>query len=340
MKKPIGIIGSGSFGTALAVNFAKFAPEVYLKCHRGEFAEELKTKRYNEYYLKGVHLDENIIITGDYEAVFKNCRIIFLAVPSVALKNTLIDIKKHEDKFNLNGCIFINTAKGLGDKSMDLPHKVFESVFGISMLERYAVLSGPSFAAEVSRHLPAAVCIASFNDKILDELKAFFKDIINFRIYTLNDVKGVELGGGLKNIIALAAGISDGLGLGNNARAALLTRGIVEITRFGEALGADRQTFTGLSGLGDLMLTSTSDLSRNRSVGIRIGKGESLGSILSGMKMVAEGVVTTKSVYAIAKEKNIYMPITGVVYSVLYEGLKPADAIVKLLERDIKDEFV
>ena len=340
MNKPVGIIGSGSFGTALAVNFSKFAERVYLKCRSKEFAEELKTKRYNEYYLKGVNLGENIIITDDYGTVFKNCGIIFLAVPSIALKDTLMDIKKTRDKFDLSGCIFVNTAKGLGDKSMELPHKVFESVLGSSMLERYAVLSGPSFAAEVSRHLPTAVCIASFNDKILDGLKTFFKNIINFRIYTLNDVKGVELGGALKNIIALAAGISDGLGLGNNARAALLTRGIVEITRFGEALGADKQTFTGLSGLGDLMLTAASDLSRNRSVGIRIGKGESLDSILKGMKMVAEGVATTKSVHNIAKEKNIYMPITEVVYSVLYEGLKPSDAIIKLLERDIKDEFI
>ncbi len=340
MNQPVGIIGSGSFGTALAVNFSKFAKEVYLKCRNKEFAEELKTKRYNEYYLKGVRLDENVIITDDYKTVFENCRIIFLVVPSFALKSSLTEIKKYEDKFNLNEYIFINTAKGLGDKSMNLPNEVFRSVFGASMLERYAVLSGPSFAAEVSKHLPTAVCIASFNDKILEELKFFFKNIINFRIYTLNDVKGVELGGALKNIIALAAGISDGLGLGNNARAALLTRGIVEITRFGEALGAEKQTFTGLSGLGDLMLTAASDLSRNRSVGIRIGKGESLSSILSGMKMVAEGVVTTKSVHAIAEEKNIYMPITGVVYSVLYEGLKPADAIIKLLERDIKDEFI
>lgn len=340
MQKSIGIIGSGSFGTALAVNFSKFAPYVYLKCRSKEFAEKLKRERQNEYYLKGVPFNENIIITDDYETIFKNCHIIFLAVPSNALQETLLKIKTYEDKFNLYDYIFINTAKGLGDKSMDLPHKVFSRALGDSMLERYAVLSGPSFAVEVSKHLPTAVCVASFNKKILDELTIFFKNIINFRIYTLNDVTGVELGGGLKNIIALAAGISDGLGLGNNARAALLTRGIVEMTRFGEAMGANKLTFTGLSGIGDLMLTSTSDLSRNRSVGVSLGKGESLDSILKGMKMVAEGVATTKSVHIIAKEKNIYMPITEVVYSVLYEGLKPKDAIIKLLERGIKNEFI
>ncbi len=338
--KPIGIIGAGSFGTALAVNFSKFTPHVYLKARSKEFAEKLNRERQNECYLKGVPLSENIIITDDYETIFKNCHIIFLAVPSNALRETLLDIKTYSGKFNLQGYIFVNTAKGLGDKSMELPHKVFSRTLGNLMLERYAVLSGPSFAVEVSKHLPTAVCVASFNKKILDELKNFFKNIVNFRIYTLDDVIGVELGGSLKNIVALAAGISDGLGLGNNARAALLTRGIVEMTRFGEALGADNITFTGLSGLGDLILTSTSDLSRNRSVGVRIGKGESLDSIVKDMKMVAEGIATTKSVHIIAKEKNIYMPITDVVYSVLYEGLKPADAIVKLLERDIKNEFV
>ena len=340
MQRPIGIIGAGSFGTALAVNFSKFAPYIYLKCRSAEFAEKLKREKQNEYYLKGVPLSENIIVTDDYETIFENCHIIFLVVPSNVLQETLLDIKTYEDKFNLYDYIFINTAKGLGDKSMDLPHKVFSKALGNLMLERYAVLSGPSFAVEVSKHLPTAVCVASFNKKILDELKNFFRNIVNFRIYTLDDIIGVELGGSLKNIIALASGISDGLELGNNARAALLTRGIVEMTRFGEALGADRLTFTGLSGLGDLMLTSASDLSRNRSVGLRIGRGESLESILKGMKMVAEGVATTKSVHTIAKEKNIYMPITEVVYSVLYEGLKPKDAIIKLLERDIKNEFI
>lgn len=340
MQNSVGIIGSGSFGTALAINFSKFAPFVYLKCRNKEFAETLERERQNKYYLKDALFNENIIITGNYEPVFNNCGIIFIVVPSSALKETLLEIKSYENRFNLSDYIFINTAKGMGDKSMNLPSKVFSEVLGESMMGRYAVLSGPSFAVEVSRNLPTAVCVASSNKKILDELKIFFKDIVNFRIYTLNDVIGVELGGGLKNIIALAAGISDGLGLGNNARAALLTRGIMEMTRFGEAMGADKLTFTGLSGIGDLMLTSTSDLSRNRSVGIRLGKGESLESILKGMKMVAEGVATAKSVHIIAKEKNIYMPITEVTYSVLYEGLKPRDAIAKLLERDIKNEFV
>ncbi|MCL4542785.1 MAG: NAD(P)-dependent glycerol-3-phosphate dehydrogenase [Deltaproteobacteria bacterium] len=339
-QRSIGIIGSGSFGTALAVNFSKFVPYIYLKCRSTEFAEKLKREKQNEYYLKGVPLSENIMVTDDYETIFKNCHTIFLAVPSNVLQDVLLKIKTYKDKFDLYDYVFINTAKGLGDKSMDLPHKVFSRVLGDLMLERYAILSGPSFAVEVSKHLPTAVCVASSNIKILDELKNFFKNIVNFRIYTLNDVIGVELGGSLKNIIALAAGISDGLGLGSNARAALLTRGIVEITRFGEAFGADKLTFTGLSGLGDLILTSTSDLSRNRSVGLRIGRGENLESILKGMKMVAEGVATTRSAHITAKEKNIYMPITEVVYSVLYEGLRPEDAIIKLLERDIKNEFI
>lgn len=340
MQSSIGIIGSGSFGTALAVNFSKFAPNVYLKCRSREFAETLNRERQNEYYLKGVGFDENIKVTDDYETVFKNCTIIFLVVPSKAMHETLQEIKTYENKFNLRDYIFINTAKGLGDKSMDMPYRVFAKTLGESMLDRYAVLSGPSFAVEVSVHLPTAVCVASFNKKILDELKIFFKNIVNFRIYTLSDVTGVELGGGLKNIVALAAGISDGLNLGNNARAALLTRGIVEMTRFGEAMGANKLTFTGLSGLGDLILTSTSDLSRNRSVGVALGTGKSIESVLKDMKMVAEGVATTKSVHIIAKEKNIYMPITEVVYSVLYEGLKPKDAMVRLLERDIKNEFI
>jgi glycerol-3-phosphate dehydrogenase (NAD(P)+) len=339
MEKSVGIIGAGSFGTALAINFSHVIDNVYLKCRNSNFAEKLKVERENRDYFAGVPLNENIIITDRFEPVFENSKLIFLVVPMVALKSTLEEIKKYSSIFNLNDYIFINTAKGVEGKTLEMPHEVFLNVLGERMLERYAMLSGPSFAAEVGKCLPTAVCIASYNNEVLNQLKTFFKNIHNFRIYTLNDVIGVELGGALKNIIAIACGISDGLGLGYNARAALLTRGIVEITRFGEVMGAEKVTFTGLSGLGDLILTSTSDLSRNRMVGIHIAKGMSLESILKNMKMVAEGVVTTKSVHLIAKEKNIYMPITDVIFSVLYEGLKPKDAISILLERDIKNEF-
>ena len=334
-----GIIGAGSFGTALAVNFSKYTDKVYLKCRNPEFAKKLKQCRQNPDYLPGIVLKENIIIEDRFEPVFKNADIIFLVVPSIALKSTLEEIKQYDAQFNFNDYIFINTAKGVGLNTLEMSHKVFSDVFGKQMLERYAMLSGPSFAAEVAVGLPTAVCIASFNNSVLAGVKEFFKNNQNFRIYTLNDVIGLELGGALKNIIALASGISDGLKLGYNARAALLTRGIAEITRFGEAMGADRQTFAGLSGIGDLILTSTSDLSRNRTVGLKIAMGMSLDSIVNGMKMIAEGVTTTKSVHILAKQKNIYMPITEIVYLVLYEGLKLQDAITMLLQRDIKNEF-
>jgi glycerol-3-phosphate dehydrogenase (NAD(P)+) len=334
-----GIIGAGSFGTALAVNFAKYTDKVYLKCRNPEFAKKLKQYRQNFDYLPGIVLEENIIIEDTFEPVFNNANIIFLVVPSLALKSTLEEIRRHDAQFDFSKHIFINTAKGVGLNTLEMPHEVFSDIFGKKMLERYAMLSGPSFAAEVAAGFPTAVCIASSNDLLLADIKNFFRNNQNFRIYTLNDVKGLELGGALKNIIALASGISDGLKLGYNARAALITRGIVEITRFGEAMGADRQTFAGLSGLGDLILTSTSDLSRNRAVGLKIAQGMSLESITHGMKMIAEGVTTTKSVHILAKQKNIYMPITEIVYLVLYEGLKPNDAIKMLLKRDIKNEF-
>ncbi len=334
-----GIIGTGSFGTALAVNFAKYTDKVYLKCRNPEFAKKLRQCRQNFDYLPGVELEENIIIEDTFEPIFKNANIIFLVVPSLALKSTLEEIKQYGAQFDFSEYIFINTAKGVGLNTLEMPHEVFSEILGKKMLENYAMLSGPSFAAEVAVGLPTAVCIASSNDLLLSDIKDFFKNNQNFRIYTLHDVKGLELGGALKNIIALAAGISDGLKLGYNARAALLTRGIAEITRFGEAMGADRQTFAGLSGLGDLILTSTSDLSRNRTVGLKIAQGLSLDSITHNMKMIAEGVTTTKSVHILAKQKNIYMPITEIVYLVLYEGLKPHDAIKMLLKRDIKNEF-
>lgn len=340
MNNSIGIIGSGSFGTALAVNFSGYTSNIYLKCRDDKTAEKLIKTRSNEDYLPGVPICENIKVTSDYSQIFDNCKIIFLAIPSSGLREILLEIKNLDGKYNIYDYIFVNTAKGMGDKSMELPHLVFSGVMGDRGLNCYAVLSGPSFAAEVARNLPAAVCVASFNNRNLEELKSFFHNISNFRIYTLTDVLGVELGGSLKNIIAIAAGVSDGLNLGNNARAALLTRGVVEMTRFGVAAGADKVTFTGLSGLGDLILTSTSDLSRNRTVGIRIGRGEDLKNILKSMNTVAEGVATARSIYLVAKEKNIYMPITGIVYSILYESLKPKDAISRLLERDIKNEFI
>ncbi len=339
MENSVGIIGAGSFGTALSINFSKVVDKVYLKCRTRKSAQKLRKAGQNPDYLEGLPFSGNIIITDKFEPLFENCRIIFLAVPSLALKDTLIGIKKYGGVFDLNNYIFVNTAKGVGEQTLEMPHEVFSDVLGKPMLERYAALSGPSFAVEVGQCLPTAVCIASYSSYVLNTLRAFFKNIYNFRIYTLNDVVGVELGGALKNIIAIACGISDGLYLGYNARAALITRGMIEMTRFGEAMGADMRTFTGLSGIGDLILTSTSDLSRNRTVGIKIGQGMDLTSILKGMKMIAEGVATTKSVHLIAKQKNIYMPITDVVFSVLYEDLKPKDALRLLLERDIKDEF-
>lgn len=233
--------------------------------------------------------------------------------------------------------VVVSASKGIELDTLRSMDQVLGAVLPAAVMERFCVLSGPSFAAEVAREAPTAVVVASRDEDTARQVQAAFQTPY-FRVYTNPDVVGVEVGGALKNVIALAAGVAAGLGFGHNTLAALITRGLAEITRLGVALGAERTTFSGLAGMGDLVLTCTGSLSRNRTVGYRLGQGETLESILGDMKAVAEGVKTAEAVYALARQHQVEMPITEQVYAIVHEGCRPADALRALMLRDPKPE--
>jgi glycerol-3-phosphate dehydrogenase (NAD(P)+) len=290
----------------------------------------LRERRENVRLLPGVPIPESVNLTEDAGLAVRGAELLVCAIPTVYLRATL-------DRFR--GLVpptakVLSLTKGLENATFRRPTEILHEQLGVTHL---AVLSGPSHAEEVSRGLPTSLVAAS-RDR---ELAHWVQDHFNtptFRVYTSPDLIGVELGGALKNVIGLAAGIGDGLGLGDNSKAALLTRGLVEMTRFGVALGAEVLTFSGLAGLGDLLTTCVSRHGRNRHVGERLGRGEKLRDILAGMSMVAEGVATTKSVFERARELDIDMPITGEVYRVLYEDKDPRLAVTDLMTREPRGE--
>ncbi|MCG0278020.1 MAG: NAD(P)H-dependent glycerol-3-phosphate dehydrogenase [Thermanaeromonas sp.] len=324
MTEKIAVVGAGSWGTALAVLLARKGFKVGLWARRAEFAQMLQKNRENTAYLPGVFLPENIEITDDIALAVRDAKLVVLSVPSHAVRQTarlLKPLLKEETPL-------VNTAKGLELDSGLRLSQVLEQE-GISTV---AILSGPSHAEEVSRGLPASVVVTAKKKAVAE----FVQDVFigpSFRVYTNPDLIGVELGGALKNIIALATGMSDGLGLGDNARAALITRGLAEITRLGMALGANPLTFAGLSGLGDLIVTCCSMYSRNRRAGIELGRGRPLKEVLDGMGMVVEGVPTTAAARKLARELGIPMPITEEVYQVLYTGKPAKECVSSLMER-------
>ena len=334
MIKKISVLGCGAWGTTQSILMNKNGCEIYLWAHSQELAESITNKRSNEIYLPGIQIPENIKISSSLEEVVSNSGLIVVAVASSFYRKVLKDIKQY-----LSGKeIILSTAKALEEETLKRMSQIVTEELGGKIEEgNVAVLSGPNLAFEISRGLPAATVVASINLKICEVIQNVYMSE-KFRVYTNTDVAGVELGGTIKNIIALAAGTIDGLKHGNNTKAALLVRGLKEMTRFGCALGAKPETFFGLSGIGDLICTCSSNLSRNWHVGFEIAKGNKLEDILANMTAVAEGVNTSKVADELARKLNIDMPITAQICKVLFEKKSPYKAIADLMGRSPKAE--
>ena len=327
----IAVIGAGSWGTALSILLSGNGQPVWLWDRDPAHIDKLRSDRSNEQFLPGIHFPEPLKPDNDLAGILNRVRDVLIAVPSVGFRTTLETVAPYLKK---NSRI-IWATKGMDPVACKLLHEVVVETIGNAV--EYAVISGPTFAHEVAAGLPTAITVASNNS-------AFAMEIANrlhnnrFRAYTSDDVVGVEVGGSVKNVLAIAAGCADGLGFGANTRAALVTRGLAEMMRFGVALGGHRETFMGLAGLGDLILTCTDDHSRNRRLGLALAKGKVLADALKEIGQVVEGVQTVQEVMQIASRHDIEMPITEQVYQVLYKGLSPRDAVNSLFAREPKPE--
>lgn len=335
----IGILGAGSWAVALAVLLRKRSHDVAMWEFNPEEAAKLAVTRELPSKLPGITLPDEILVTNNIVETIDNADIVVCAVPSQTMRSTMKHLAKTADKGKLDRIQgFVIVAKGIEVGTLKLMSDVLaEEVPGL-MSSRIAVLSGPSHAEEVSRHIPTTVVAASENPELAVKVQESFSTD-TFRIYTNPDMRGVELAGSVKNVIALAAGICDGLGFGDNTKGALLTRGIAEMMRLGKKLGAQPETFSGLAGIGDLITTCISQHSRNRKMGELIASGLTLDQALGRMTMVAEGVETAKSVYMLSKKHDIEMPITVEVYKALFEGKNARAATRDLMGRESKAEW-
>ncbi|HNB09148.1 MAG TPA: NAD(P)H-dependent glycerol-3-phosphate dehydrogenase [bacterium] len=329
----VGVIGGGSFGTAMAIHLARNGYPVTIWAHDAQAAEYMQTQRENKTYLPGVVLPNSLTATSDLQQTVRGKKLVLQVNPSHATR----DIMQRAVPFLEDDAIILNCTKGIENESLLTMSELLLQIIPSSKHSQLAFLSGPSFAREVALGAPTAVTISSKNPSSAQYCQKIFASE-RFRVYTTDDIVGSELASALKNVIAIAAGISDGLGYGHNTRAALITRGVAEILRLGKKMGAKEMTFLGLSGMGDLVLTCTGDLSRNRSVGIQLGQGKKLEEILASMKMVAEGVKTAKAAYALAQKHGIEMPIIEQVYRVIFENKDPRAAVYDLMTRESKSE--
>lgn len=327
------VLGAGSWGTALAVHLADLHDSVWLWGRPEDGIESITAEHENRRFLPGIYISENIFPTTDPALALQDADVVVISVPSQALRMVMEKLKPHIPTHSY----LVNTAKGLEISTGMRLSQVMREVLGSSWRGRFAVLSGPSHAEEVSLRLPTAVTVAAYNQDTAFYIQDIFMDQY-FRVYTNPDVAGVELGGALKNIIALATGITYGLGYGDNTAAALLTRGLAEMIRMGAAMGGDPRTFSGLSGIGDLVVTCGSQHSRNRRAGQLLGQGKNLQETLAAIGMVVEGVHTTRIVHQLAIEMNIDMPITKACYRILYEGEDPREEVDNLMQRRRKHE--
>jgi len=333
MSSDIGVVGAGGWGTALAKILADTGERVTLWCHGADSFRQMVETRENRAYLAGISLPAELTVTQSLGETVSNKRLVICAVPSHVVREVF---SRAMDDLAQTTMILCGT-KGLEEGSLKTMGELFVDLLGAGRKKNLAFLSGPTFALEVARMLPAAVTVAAADESIAKSIQQILSTQ-NFRVYTSADVIGVQIGGVVKNVIAIAAGISDGLSLGHNARAALITRGLAEMTRLAVRMKADPVTLAGLPGLGDLILTCTGDLSRNRAVGLQIARGKSLHEITASTRTVAEGVRNTRSLYALAERLGVDMPIVGQMYQVLYAGKEPADAVRDLMLRSLKPE--
>jgi len=329
----ISVLGAGGWGTTLAILLHYNGHNVTLWEYKKSYTKELIKKRVNSDYLPGVKIPKEIIITHDIEESTDDKNLIVLAVPSQFLRGVVKDInyRKIED------AVLVSVSKGIEKNTLMTMSQLIKDIFPHISENQIGVISGPSHAEEVSQRVPTAVVAASADIETSKTIQAAFMTSY-FRIYASTDILGVELGGAFKNIIAIGAGIIDGAGFGDNTKAAIMTRGVAEISRLGLAMGARPETFAGLSGMGDLIVTCMSRHSRNRYVGEQIGKGKTLKEILKSMEQVAEGVETTRSAKQLASKNEIETPITNEVYKILYEDKDPVKATTDLMTRDMKTE--
>jgi glycerol-3-phosphate dehydrogenase (NAD(P)+) len=330
----IGVVGAGSWGTALADLIANKGFSVNLWAYEPEVVEQIQNDRENQYFLPGFKLSDNITASNDLGSVVADKELAVIVVPSHVMRDTTQKMAGHISAET----IVVSASKGIENKTLMTMSGVIRETLPEIPDQRLAVISGPSFAKEVVQQMPTVVTVASKDPATAGLVQHIFATPY-FRVYSADDMLGVELGGSVKNVIAIAAGVVDGLGLGLNTRAALITRGMTEIRRLGVKLGANPRTFTGLAGFGDLVLTCTGALSRNHMVGKKIGEGRKLKEILAEMRMVAEGVKTAKSIYNLSRKVGVDMPISQEMYRILYEDLSPKEAVYRLMTRDLKKEL-
>ncbi len=330
----IGVVGAGSWGTTLANLLGEKGFKVDHWVFEAEVRKQIQEHRENRVFLPGFTLSPNIFPTNDLAHVVSGKDIVLIVVPSHFMRETA---KKTAGNISKK-TIIVSASKGIENETHLTMSGVLKETLPKIPEDNFAVLSGPSFAREVAAKTPTLIAVASNDKKTAGFVQHVFATP-NFRVYTSSDMIGVELGGSVKNVIAIAAGIADGLRLGLNTRAALITRGLTEMRRLGIKLGANPRTFTGLAGVGDLILTCTGDLSRNHTVGKQIGEGKKLKAILSEMRMVAEGVKTAKSVYNLSKKLGVEMPISNEIYHILYDDISPKEALYRLMTRNLKQEL-
>ncbi|HLH19329.1 MAG TPA: NAD(P)H-dependent glycerol-3-phosphate dehydrogenase [Bryobacteraceae bacterium] len=333
MNSTLAIIGAGSWGTALSVVLAPRFPRVRMWVHGPDLAARMCASRENDTYLPGFRIPANVEITADLEAALDSAAIVLSVMPSHLVREMYQRMLPLLD----GSMLFVSATKGLENGTLLRVSEVIREVLAARFAARVAVISGPTFAREVARGDPTALVAASADPSAAAAVQAAFSGP-TFRLYTSADPVGVEIGGAIKNVVAIGAGVLHGMGLGHNATAALITRGLAEITRLAVAMGGKPLTLAGLAGLGDLVLTCTGELSRNRSVGVELARGRKLEEIVGSMQMVAEGIKTTSAAVDLARRYSVEMPISGQMFQMLHFGVSPREAIQRLMERSLKGE--